>query len=87
MKICSYKTSILIILLLLLHVHLIAVCSANKISLEVIDVPFHIHQILLFFVSINLNTTKTFSCEVIRVIDIDYIIFFNLVILLIEIIF
>jgi hypothetical protein len=71
----------------LLHVHLIAVSSANKIALEVIDVTFHIHQILFFFVSINLNTTKAFSCEVIRVINIDYIIFFNLLILLIEIIF
>ena len=48
----------------------IIICGSNKVAAEVIYVAFLVHQVFLVL-ALNLNPLEAFSCEVIRVVNID----------------
>jgi hypothetical protein len=48
----------------------IIVCGSNKVSAEIIYVALLVHQVFLIF-TLNLNALEAFSCEVVRVVNVD----------------
>lgn len=50
----------------------IIVCGSNKVAAEVIYIAFLVHQIFLVL-ALNLNALEAFSCEVIRVVDVNHV--------------